>query len=302
MPRTFYAPHGENNSTYANAGNANLGRFPLGHILVLPDHREYRFTLNDGTVEIAGRLYQSVAALANHTNRSADVVRAIGATAVSATLAATEAAVDIYTEGIVHTNDLDGEGYSYRIRRALTAGNAHAAVASSSVLTVNLIAGESVQVALTTASEMSFTRNRYHQVTIALSPPTAGVAGVSPGVAALDRFYWSQVKGFAAVLADVTLLAGLPVQASITIDGAVETVKRRIRTGGTTLIVLTSHYTVPLVDADGTTTGAFLFLGTASATASYDVSGPIAINTPPVGMCIKANADTEHALIDLAIA
>ena len=78
MPNTYYGPHAEKYSDYANAGNANLGRWPLGHILILPDHREYRFTLNDGTVEVAGNLYQSVAPVTGHTNIAADTPRARG--------------------------------------------------------------------------------------------------------------------------------------------------------------------------------------------------------------------------------
>lgn len=302
MPRTYFGPHGENNSTYANAGNANLGRWPLGHVLELPDHRSYRFTLNDGTAEVAGRVYQSVAPVTGHTNIAADVVRAIGATAVSATLNGTAPAVDIYAEGIAHINDATGEGYSYRIKRAFTAGAAHASAASAAVLTVNLEPGETVQVALDTTSEMTFSRNRYHQVTIHVSPPTAGVAGVSPGVAAADRFYWSQVRGYAAVLADGTLLAGLPVMASITTNGAVEALKRRVRASGTTALLSTSaHARLALEDQDGTTTDMFIIVGTAQATGNFDVSGPIAINAPPMGVCIKANASTEEALIDLQV-
>src|SRR3990167_10853501 len=98
MPRTYFGPYNVKDETYAHAGNANLGRFPLGHNLILPDGREYKFTLNDGTAEIAGNLYQSVAAVANHTNVAVNAVRAIGATAISATLGATAAAVDIYAE------------------------------------------------------------------------------------------------------------------------------------------------------------------------------------------------------------
>lgn len=302
MPDTFYGPFGQNNSTYANAGNANLGLWPLGHSLILPDGREYKFALNDGTAEVAGRLYQSVAPVTNHTNVVADVVRAIGATAISATLGATSAAVDIYAEGTVHINDATAESYAYRIRRAMTAGAAHASADTSSVLTVNLAPGETVQVALDTTSEMSFTRNRYHAVLIHPSPPTAGLAGVSPGVAAANRFYWSQVKGYAAVLADGTLLAGLPVMASIGTDGAVESYKRRVRTAGTTaLLTTTAHAVLYTVDQDGTTTGGGIVVTTTQATGNFDISGPIAINAPIVGECIKANASTEEALIDLKI-
>src|SRR3990167_7516817 len=128
MPGTYFGPYAEQHSDYANGGHANVGRWPLGHTLVLPDGREYKFTLNDGTVEAPG---------------------------------------------------------------------------------------ENIQVALDAGAEVTFSRNRSHQVTILLSPPPAQLSGVSPGVAAADRFYWSQVKGYAAVLANLTLLAGLPVQADI---------------------------------------------------------------------------------------
>ena len=304
MPQVFFGPYDERNQDYANSGNANLGRFPLGHNLILPDNRRYRFALNDGTAEIAGNLYQSVAPVGNHVNVVADVARAVDAIVVSATLGATLAAIDIYAEGLVHTNDAVGEGYAYGIRRANTAGAAHAAAAASAVLTVNLAAGEQVQVALTTASEVSFTRNRFHQVLIHPSPPTSRLAGVSPGVAAADRFYWSQVEGYAAVLGDGTLLAGLPVQASIAVDGAVENVKRRARSGGVTILLPTTLVSVGLrlVDQDGSTT-AFFIIGTVSTavTGTYDITGPIAANAPMVGQCIKANADTEQALIELGI-
>ena len=302
MPRTFFGPYGENNSTYASAGNANLGRWPLGHILELPDHRQYRFVLNDGTVEVAGNLYQSVASVAGHVNITADVVRAIGATAISATLNGTAPAADIYAEGTVHTNNDTGESYAYRIRRAMTAGAAHASAASAAVLTVNLEAGDTVQVALDTTSEVTLTRNRFHQVLITAAPPTAGLAGVSPGVAAVDRYYWSQVKGYAAVLASGTLLAGLPVMAGITTAGSVESTKRRLQAGGSTALVVTTGLAYAyLVDAGGNTTGMAILTTTALTTVGVDVTGGIAYNAPNMGMCVKANSTTQYALVDLDI-
>lgn len=260
------------------------------------------FTLNDGTVEVAGRLYQSVAAVTGHTNRPADVARAIDAVLLSATLTATAAGTDIYAEGVAHINAAPGEGYAYRIRRAFTAGAAHASAVASGVLTVNLVAGEMLQVALTTASDVTFTRNRFHQTTIHLSPPTAQLTGVSPGVAALDRFYWSQVEGYAAVLAAGTLLAGLPVQADITTDGAVENVKRRVRTGGTVTVASPTVGVGQLTDQDGAVVSGMLSDISTSVATTVDISGGIAVNSPVVGICIKANVDTELALVDLAIA
>ena len=302
MPRTYFGPYNEQYSTYANAGHANLGRWPLGHILILPDNREYRFALNDGTVEVAGNLYQSVASVANHVDVTADVARAIGATAISATLGGTAAAVDIYAEGVVHSSNDTGESYAYRIKRAMTAGAAHASAATSSILTVNLEAGESVQVALDTTSEVTFTRNRYHAIIITAVPPSAGLAGVSPGVAAASRFYWSQVKGYAAVLASGTLLAGLPVMAGITTAGSVESTKRRLVGAGTTALLSTSTMSlIYLQDSDGTTTTYGIVSTTTGTTTARDVSGPIAANAPTVGMCVKANSTTQYALIDLNI-
>lgn len=301
MPRTLFGPLDERNQDYANAGNANIGRFQLGRYLVLPDNRVYQFTLNDGTAEVAGSLYQSVAPLTGHTNASADVARAIDATVISATLATTSAAVDIYAEGMAHINATPGEGYAYRIKRAFTAGAAHAAAVATGVLTVNLEPGEQVQVALTTASNVTFTRNRFHQPTIHLSPPTAQLAGVSPGVAALDRFYWSQVEGFAAVLAAGTLLAGLPVQADITTNGAVENVKRRVRTGGTVTVSISTVGVGQLTDQDGAIVAGAVSNVSTSVATTLDISAGIAFNSPQVGMCIKANSDAELALIDLKL-
>ena len=301
MPRVFYGPYDEKNQNYANAGNANLGRWPMGTRLITPDEREYKFVLNDGTVEIAGNLYQAVAAVADHTNRPVDVARAIDAILLSATLTGTAAAVDIYAEGAVHTNDEVGEGYSYRIRRANTVGAAHASAVASGVLTVNLDANEMIQVALTTVSEVTFTRNRYHQVLITAAPPTALISGVSPGVAALDRYYWSQTKGYAAVLANLTLLAGKPVQADIAVAGAVESVKRRVRAGGTVTVLALTTGVAPLTDQDGTAVLNMLSQVTVTSGVNVDITGGIAINSPPVGVCVKANASTEFALIDLNI-
>lgn len=225
MPRTYFGPYGESNSTYASVRGAATtgadGRFEAGSRLVLPDEREYRFTLNDGTAEVAANLYQSALPVANHLNVVCDVARAVGATAISATLGATAAAVDVYAEGTVHTNDAAGEGYNHRIKRARSSGEAHAAVAASGIITVSLIAGETVQVALTTASEVTFEQNRFRVVLIHASPPTARLVGVSPGVAAADRWYWSQVRGEAAVLTQGALVIGDFCVPSATVDGAV---------------------------------------------------------------------------------
>src|SRR3990167_7693883 len=302
MPGTSFGPYDEQYSDYANGGHANVGRWPLGHTLILPDGREYKFTLNDGTIEVAGNLYQSVAPLTGHTNRAVTSAAAIDATAITASITTTVAGTDIYAEGMVHVNEVTGEGYSYRIKRAMSAGAAHASAASTATITVNLESGEKIKVALDTTSEITLTRNRYHQATIHVSPPTAQLTGVSPGVAAADRFYWTQTKGWASVLANLTLLAGLPVQPDIAVNGAVESYKRRMEAGGTTALLSTSAMAVLyLLDQDGTTTTFGIVTTTTGTAAARDIPRGAANNAPIIGVCVKANASTEFALIDLMI-
>lgn len=302
MPDVFFGPYSAKDDNFAPviASNANLGRVPLGSLLVLPDNREFKFTLNDGTVEIAGDLYQSVAELSDHENRAMDVVRAVGSTSLSAALTTTAAAIDIYAEGMAHINDQGGVGYAFRIKRAFVSGDAHAAAVASGVLTVNLDPDETLQVATDTASQITFTRNRYHQTLLALAPPTASISGVSPGVAAADRFYYSQTKGYAAVLVDGNLLAGLPVQASVGTTGSVENMKRRVRTGGTVTIVGVTAGRYLLTDQDGNTIAGAISNITTSGT-NIDISGGVAANAPTVGQCIRTNATGEHGLVDLLI-
>ena len=71
-----------------------------------------------------------------------------------------------------------------------------------------------------------------------------------------------------------------------------------MRTGGTTAAMVTTAVTLVFVDSAGTTT-ALQAPGMASTAATVDVTAGIAYNAPLVGICVKANADGEEALIDL---
>ena len=258
MPNTYYAPYGKQWETFAEPTLSNAGTRPLGALLILPDEREYRYTLANATARVAGNLYSSVALVADHANVVSTAARAIGAIVLSATLGATLAAIDIYSEGIVHTNDLTGEGYAFRIKRAIAEGQAHAAVAASGVITVNLEAGETIQVATIATTDLTFSRNRFHQAVITPTSVWSQIAGVAAGAAGADRYYYSQTKGEAAVLADGVLIAGLSV--------------------------MPSNGTAGSVEAWGLT----------------EAAPPTEI-TSIVGRCIKINATTDYALIDLFI-
>ena len=218
MPYTYFGPFGSQFGTFAEPAGGNAGTKPLGTKLVLPDERLYRYALHVA-LAVPGNLYSSIAPVADHTNVVSDQARAIGATSLSATLGATAAAVDIYSEGYVHTNDLTGEGFAFRIKRAIASGQANAAAAASAILTVALEAGESVQVATAATADLTFRRNRFHTIIIAPSTPVAGTAGVAAGATAADRYGYVQTKGYAAVFTQGTLLIADPAVHSLTTAG-----------------------------------------------------------------------------------
>ena len=87
----------------------------LGTRMVLPDGRVYRYAFTNGAAP-AGQGVQSSAALANHDSDLAVAsAAAVGAKSVSVTLGGTAAAKDLYANGYLFVNDVNGEGHVYKI-------------------------------------------------------------------------------------------------------------------------------------------------------------------------------------------
>lgn len=173
------------------------------------------------TVGVAGSLYQSEAVTANWNSKTVDTARAVGATQISATLGGTATVQNEFDEGYVVIEDDAGEGYLYHIARGWKDGDSNAKASTGAVQTVNLRPGEKVQVALTTATTLSFFKNKLDEVIVHPSPPTAAVVGVAMKAVTASYYCWLQVKGPASVKADGTLVAGMGVRASEDDDGAV---------------------------------------------------------------------------------
>jgi hypothetical protein len=223
MPGIYYAPYGTQYNSQAEPQGSNCGLYPLGQKIVLPDGREYRYALAGAAARVAGMLYQSVVPLsaAVHSETVVSTTPAVGDTTISSTLGATLAAIDIYSEGFAHFNKVDGIGTGYRIRRAIEEGQAHAAVAASGVITVNLAPGETIQVAGAGTSEVSYTRNRFHSTIIHASAPTATLSGVANWAATASQYYYEQVKGDCCCTASGTLVIGDFCVPSASTDGTV---------------------------------------------------------------------------------
>ena len=166
------------------------------------------------TLGVAGKLYQSEAVTANWNSKTVDTARAVGATQISATLGGTATVVDEFDEGYVVIEGTAGYGHLYHIARAWKAGDSNAKAGTSAVQTVNLISGESVQVALTTSTTLSFFKNKLDEVIIAPAPPTAAIAGLAMKAVTAGYYCWLQTNGPAAVLCDGTIVAGKGVRAS----------------------------------------------------------------------------------------
>jgi len=203
-------------------------RHALGTKATTQDGRVFRYGEMGGTAGVPGKLYQGVVPIAHHTNIACDVARAAGAVKISATDGGTGAAVDIFAEGYVHINDAAGEGYIYRVAGGPNqpSGTGHAVAASGAVITVNLAPGYSVQTALTTSSEVTFTRNRYKAVILSTTGNTAAAVGVGVADVTADYFCWLQTGGPAGLLTDGTIVIGQHVRSSDGTAGAVEALDR----------------------------------------------------------------------------
>lgn len=182
----------------------------LGTIRVLKDGRTFAYALAGATALGAGALTQGSAPDSNAHNEAIAASASIGAKTLTITFGGAVTA-NFYKDGYLHVNDATGEGHAYRIK-------AHPA-GTSSVL-VDLY--DPIRVALTAStSEITLTANIQSGVIIHGSPPTAVVAGVPPIAVTAAYYFWNQVKGWAAVLTEGTVVIGQAVVPSTATDGAV---------------------------------------------------------------------------------
>src|SRR3990167_8558044 len=93
-------------------------KFPLGAIgYGYGGNKAFRYGRNNAsTASVAGNVQTSAAIAANHANIAVAEASAVNDLTVKVTLGATIMAKDLYAEGELCVNDVDGEGISYRIR------------------------------------------------------------------------------------------------------------------------------------------------------------------------------------------
>ena len=161
----------------------------LGEVIRLADMRAFRHGVAGGSNISVGKLQQAAAPIGNHANMACDAA-ALGATAINVTPAGTAGAANLYSEGYLCINDVDGQGATYKVKD-------HFAITASTEFTVNLY--DPIKVALTASSEATLVHNGYKNV-IEVATSLHRPAGV-PLISILTGDYgWMQTKGVASVL------------------------------------------------------------------------------------------------------
>ena len=191
--------------------------FPLGARLDWGD-RAFVYVQMDGAVT-AGKLIQQTASIvANHSQCTATATTAVGQHDISIeTQGDTDLTADLYAGGYLIVNDQGagtGEGQSMRIK-------SHPAHDHSDDASVVISCFEPLVTALTTASELTLTKNPWKDVIVAPAAETGAVIGATNIDMTDNYFGWLQVRGPKAMLAGETLVLGHQLMRSDADAGAV---------------------------------------------------------------------------------
>ena len=190
----------------------------LGTVRSLNDGRQFVYSQAGGTALVAGTLNQMAVQVSTHLNMVVAVAAAIGDDSVTVTLGATNAATaGQYAEGYLYHNKTSVLSQMHKIST-----NAAAAASASCKITLS----DPVRVAFTTSDECTVVKHPQDGVIIYPTTSTRCATGVAPVAVTAAYYFWNQVKGPAAILADGTLVLGNHVRASDGTAGSVENLDR----------------------------------------------------------------------------
>tara|TARA_R110002012_G_C11460701_1_gene592772 strand:- start:45 stop:791 length:747 start_codon:yes stop_codon:yes gene_type:complete len=190
-------------------------KHPLGEKVELADGRVFRYASFAAATGAGLLVSQDISATAIVESDGKLTAASAGATDVIYTDSGTvgSATANQYAGGYLHTTDDAGEGYNYRIKSNTAA--------SSNAITFTLF--DSLQVAVTTATDVAVTGNLYNKVRAALGTADYIVSGVTPISFTVDYYGWVQTRGIAVILTDDSAIgAGVPVMCGDAQAGAVE--------------------------------------------------------------------------------
>ena len=194
--------------------NANPGQQKLGQIAETPDGRAYMYSNAGATALVAGSLNGPAAKVTNSVAQTG-TANAVGATSITYTVGATAVTANQYAGAYFCVTTGPGQNVY------LVTGNTAATSTNSYAITV-YIADGGLTVATTTSS--LFTLLPHPQANSVIMPHASAYNytcnGVSNVAVTATYYYWSQVSGYAAVLADGVTAKNVQAIPSNNTDGA----------------------------------------------------------------------------------
>jgi len=192
-------------------------RFPFGTKLFHGD-RQFRYASAGVAIE-TGALCQAVVPLAGHIAEVGTVANVAGDTSFTFTPAVVttdDLAANELQDGYALVYDGTGEGHIYKIK-------SHPAIVGAVAGVITLL--DPIVLATAAATPWTVLHNKYRQVIIHPSPPTAAPVGWTQTAIQAGYFFWLLVAGPTPALIDsggVAVVMGQPCVPSTEDDGAVQ--------------------------------------------------------------------------------
>jgi hypothetical protein len=177
--------------------------------------RKFRYVKAGAVALVVGNAIQARIEDTDHDNQTCRIT-AVGATSLLITTGSGSGALDEneYAEGYAVVDTTPGLGYTYSLK-------SHAAIAASTDGALNLVDGETVQVALTASSKITLSVNPYKEV---IQTPVTTASNVCIGGCvypiAASEFGWVQSGGPGAALIAGTPAVGQPVTSTSSAAGS----------------------------------------------------------------------------------
>lgn len=224
-------------------------KYMLGCKCEFNDGRLYRYCSNGAVALTAGYVNQQAAGTANWQNevQTNGTAASIGDTSIKIAVS-TAPTANQWDNGYLTIEDGTGEGQMYVIKEHTL----------TTTPTIQIADTGGIRVATAVTSEVTVTKNLYKDVVVSATNPTGIAVGVNPvavtaSTSATTYYFWSQVRGPAAVVVDDTdtIVVGDYVAGSASVAGACALmdaaaddvpwgrVMRAAATGETALIYLT---------------------------------------------------------------
>lgn len=186
----------------------------LGQHGLLQDGRQFVFQLNSSAaIQPAGQLAATIAATANHLNRTLTVAAPVGATKITIPLGATAATANQYQYGYIVVVDGTGKGQQFVVK-----SNPAVTLSTSGIFTLDN--KTPVIVALDTTSVVSLYPNPWLNTATSTATTSQSITGVPVISVPVSTYFWGQVTGYCSVLSDGAITKGGEAGPSGSVAGA----------------------------------------------------------------------------------